>query len=256
MQVIYAIFVGLYCCVTSFEIHDANKDGVIFGNFTPEGQQIIVNENNAGGTSAIAVIIEVEGTLVVDQLGTNNLLEPLLDQKDNTTYSLSVNLLDFEKLRQEQIGAAFLLDILEVESQSRTRLQIIVNNIDDESPELQTASCVMEEKTVIDVNNSECVFTVSDPDGWLNLMDFTEFSDSILNNLFAFKYKTEPEEDVQRSDIYLVLQDGQKLDYETRSLYAFNIKPKDGAGHTVTPLSSIPVIVQVKDVPDQPLEPF
>jgi hypothetical protein len=103
-----------------------------------------VNENNAGGTSAIAVIIEVEGTLVVDQLGTNNLLEPLLDQKDNTTYSLSVNLLDFEKLRQEQIGDAFLLDILEVESQFRTRLQIIVNNIDDESPELQTASCVME----------------------------------------------------------------------------------------------------------------
>jgi hypothetical protein len=86
----------------------------------------------------------VEGTLVVDQLGTNNLLEPLLDQKDNTTYSLSVNLLDFEKLRQEQIGAAFLLDILELESQSRTRLQIIVKNIDDESPELQTASCVME----------------------------------------------------------------------------------------------------------------
>jgi hypothetical protein len=30
----------------------------LFGNFTPEGQQIIVNENNAGDTSAIAVITE------------------------------------------------------------------------------------------------------------------------------------------------------------------------------------------------------
>jgi hypothetical protein len=35
------------------------------------------------------------------------------------------------------------------------------------------------------VNNSECVFTVSDPDGWLNLMDFTEFSDSSVRNNFS-----------------------------------------------------------------------
>jgi hypothetical protein len=42
--------------------------------------------------------------------------------------------------------------------------------------------------------------------------------------IFAFAYKTQPAATDRESEIYLVLKDGKKLDYETTTLFTFNVE--------------------------------
>jgi hypothetical protein len=43
-------------------------------------------------------------------------------------------------------------------------------------------------------------------------------------DIFEFAYKTQPAETDRESEIYLVLKDGQKLDYEAITLFSFKVE--------------------------------
>ncbi|RZC41945.1 protocadherin Fat 4 [Asbolus verrucosus] len=111
----------------------------------------------------------------------------------------------------------------------------------------------MKENISITVDNG-CKFMVSDPDGFLSTLDFTDIisSDKDESNLFKFVFSEVPADDVHESEVYLVLQDGKMLDYEEIVLYSFHVKAKDHAGHATTPIGSVQIIVQVEDVGDTP----
>jgi hypothetical protein len=252
MRVIFVIFLGLLCRVSSFEFEAVDQDGVKFGDKTSTAQQIEVDENNDGGRVPIVSITGVGDTLSMTGMTSNfDLLDAELKTDDNVNYQLIVNLLDYESL--DSGGDSVLVAITEVSTpNTRQPLQVIIKNLDDEHPTLTVSNCILEEETVIDVNNSPCSFTISDPDGFLDTMDFSNIVGSKGEaDKFAFAYKTQPAATDRESEIYLVLKDGQKLDYETTTLFTFNVEAQDNAHHPTTP-ASVPIIVQVQDMPDQP----
>jgi hypothetical protein len=225
---------------------------VKFGDKTSTAQQIEVDENNDGGRVPIVSITGVGDTLSMTGMTSNfDLLDAELKTDDNVNYQLIVNLLDYESL--DSGGDSVLVAITEVSTpNTRQPLQVIIKNLDDEHPTLTVSNCILEEETVIDVNNSPCSFTISDPDGFLDTMDFSNIVGSKGEaDKFAFAYKTQPAATDRESEIYLVLKDGQKLDYETTTLFTFNVEAQDNAHHPTTP-ASVPIIVQVQDMPDQP----
>jgi hypothetical protein len=251
MRVIFVIFLGLLCRVSSFEFEPVNQDGVVFGDRTPTAQQIEVDENNDGGRVPIVSITGVRNTLAMTGMTSNfELLDAELKTDDNVNYQLIVNLLDYESLNSGEDSV--LVAIGEVSNSATMQaLQILIKNLDDEHPTLIVSNCIFEEETVIDVNNSPCSFTITDPDGFLDTMDFSNIVGSKGEaDIFEFAYKTQPSYWDRESEIYLVLKDGQILDYEAITLFSFKVEAQDNAHHPTTP-ASVPIIVQVKDMPDQ-----
>jgi hypothetical protein len=176
------IFLGLLCRVSSFEFEPVNQDGVVFGDRTSTAQQIKVDENNKGGRVPIVLITGVADQLQMTPLTSNfELLDAELKTDDNMNYQLIVNLLDYESLNSGEDSA--LVSISEMSnSATRQTLQVIIKNLDDEHPTLTVSNCIFEEETVIDVNNSPCSFTITDPDGFLDTMDFSNIVGSKVSS--------------------------------------------------------------------------
>ncbi|XP_063930757.1 protocadherin-1-like [Zophobas morio] len=102
--------------------------------------------------------------------------------------------------------------------------------------------CYMIEGVAINVNNSICIFSVSNNQGHLGSINFTIKGNSNESDIFEFQYKEPPSETDLAKIIYLVLKEGHVLDYDTTNSYKFDVEVK-GA------VLKVPVTVKVYKAP-------
>ncbi|XP_044258008.1 protocadherin Fat 4-like [Tribolium madens] len=252
MRFTFWVFLGILHYVSSFQFKDANSPGVHFDDLISSGQPVTVDEDNDGARVVAVLVTDVKDVLQINDFDQEKKLNAKVEPRANPNeYSITINRLDYEKLSSTYL---FPLDITDGEDpNTRQTLLVIIKNLDDESPTLTTSNCEMEEMKEYTVDNSKCVFQVSDPDGFLIQMNFENIVGTRgEKDLFEFEYKDDPSDTTTTSDVYLILKEGVTLDYDNAILYSFHVEAKDGAGHETTPVKSVPIIVQVKDMPNKP----
>ncbi|XP_971388.3 protein dachsous [Tribolium castaneum] len=246
MRFTFLVFLGILRYVSSFDFKDAQSKGVHFDEETPSGQPVTVDEDNDGPRVVAVLVVNVENSLQINDYDSEKKLDAKSEPGDNANeFKITIKRLDYEKVDSK----FFPLEIMD--GGSRRTLIVGIKNLDDESPTLTTSNCEMDELTDYSVENSKCIFQVSDPDGFLDKMNF----DNIVGtrgekDIFEFKYKETPTSTATSSDVYLTLK--KQLNYDDAILYSFHLEAKDGAGHETTPVKSVPIIVQVNDIPNKP----
>ncbi|XP_044264651.1 protocadherin Fat 4-like [Tribolium madens] len=251
MRFTILVFLGIITSVFSFEFKDANSTGVHFDNKTTNAQPVTVDEDNNGSRVIAVLVTDVKNSLQINDYDQEKKLEAKVEPGNNTSeYKITIKRLDYEKIQPNP----FILDITDgSDPTTRQTLSVGFKNLDDESPNLITSNCDMDEMTEYTVDNSMCVFQVSDPDGFLGKMNFKNIVGSRgEKDLFEFKYKKNPFETATKSDVYLILKEGVTLDFNSAFVYSFHLEAKDAAGHETTPLKSVPILVQVNDIPNKP----
>ncbi|KAJ3664683.1 hypothetical protein Zmor_000233 [Zophobas morio] len=254
MKLAFLLLSFSFVAVTSFEFQDPHQADVTFGSKTPTAQVISVKESNDGGRVKIVSVTGVAGPLTVKTNSQSVIDVETENAADASENTLSMNLLDYEALVRKGSPTVFAIDVYENNDiMNKQTLSVNIVNLDDESPTLWSSACSMKENTQVDVDSSDCVFIVHDADGWLASMDFSKIIGTQgEDDLFEFKYKDIPDNTTHHSEVYLVLKDGKTLDFETTFVYSFSIQPADAASHPTFPLSDVPILVRVLDVPDQP----
>nr|AHJ10508.1 cadherin [Alphitobius diaperinus] len=255
------VFWGLFCYGVAFKFEDANQSDVTFGGNTTSGaRQIFVKEKNVnknGTTDRINIVLitEVDAEMTVSGNTYPNQFDvKILDGSKKSEKYVEVNRVDYEALGTQ---TTFPIDIISNNDiGTKQSISLTIENIDDESPTLSTNNnCILDENTkylIDDVSNNPCSFEIQDPDGYLNTMDFTGITgENGESDLFEFQYKEIPKNNTYGAEVYLTLKNDKTLDYESKTLYIFHVEAKDGAGHPTSPVSSVPIIVQVNDQPDE-----
>ncbi|XP_018321282.1 protocadherin Fat 4 isoform X3 [Agrilus planipennis] len=125
---------------------------------------------------------------------------------------------------------------------------LIINNIDDNPPVLETATdttCSIPENYI---GPSNCTFTISDLDGWINYMTYEIVGTFNEENLFAFRLEDESSITNTTYKATLILHTIDELDFETRSIYFFDLIARDSGNNT----GRLKIYVEVEDMPDMP----
>ncbi|CAH1114190.1 unnamed protein product [Psylliodes chrysocephalus] len=113
-----------------------------------------------------------------------------------------------------------------------------INNVDDEAPSLEITDCYFEENVMYTNRNSPCILKVTDPDGFLQYLDFQISGSRHEEDLFDFTMIPFEIEDT-RKEAEVVLSPITELNREEAKSYCFVISATDTGGNTKSVLARI-----------------
>ncbi|XP_057662617.1 protocadherin Fat 4-like [Diorhabda carinulata] len=141
----------------------------------------------------------------------------------------SLQSFDYENSNQR----SYLFQIISTKNENdKIDIRLKIQNIDDEPPVVGSFKCEFDEETDYDVSSTNCVSTVTDPDGWLNEIKFHVIPGTSGNEnedeIFSLEFRETPG-DLYSSPVYMYPK--EKLKYNQTNFYIFSVTAEDGAGH-------------------------